>query len=99
MSFQAVEIKNATVGATPLTLSSTLFNFASSNLTGAQKAIICPTSASLRISSATTAPSTVALGIPVSSGTAYEVIGTANVANLYMVATTTSANVCVEIYK
>lgn len=99
MSFRAVAIKNATVGATPLSISSTLFNFASTDLEGAQKAIICPTSASLRISSATTAPTTTSLGIPVSSGTAYEVIGPLNVANLYMVAVTTSANVCIELYK
>jgi hypothetical protein len=99
MSFQAVEIKAASVGTTPLNLSSTLFNFASSNLAGAQKAVVCPTSASLRISSATTAPTTAGFGIPVSSGTCYEVVGSINVANLYMVAVTTSANVAVEIYK
>lgn len=100
MSFRAVEIKTATVGATPLSLASTLFNFASSNLVGAQKVVISPTSASLRISSATTAPST-SLGIAVTSGTNYEVIGNLNVANLYMTRATTSAdaNVVVELYK
>lgn len=97
MSFQAIEIKNATVGAAALAISSTLFNFASSSLAVAQKAVISPTSASLRISWCGTAPTTAALGIQVTSGTNYEVIGTVNVANLQMIAATTSANVTIQI--
>lgn len=99
MSFRAVAIKAASVGTTPLSLASTLFNFASSDLAGAQRVIIAPTSASLRVSSATTAPTTAGFGIAVSSGTNYEVVGTVNVANLYMVAVTTSASVVAELYK
>jgi hypothetical protein len=100
MSFQAVESKTATVGATALQLSSTLFNFATTNLTGAQKVTIFATSASLRVdwSGSTTTPTTVA-GIPVTSGVAYEVQGVVNVANLKMIAATTSASVFAIIEK
>ena len=99
MSFQAVSIKTATVGNTALSISSTLFNFATSDLTGAQKAIIYPTSASLMIGYSTVTPTTAGSGIPVSSGTLYTVTGAANVANLKLIAQTTSASVTIQIEK
>ena len=101
MSFQAVSIKTGTVGASPISIASTAqFIFATSELAGAQKAIISPTSNGVRISSVSTAPST-SMGIFVSSGTNYEVVGAVNVANLWLTRATTGgdASVSIEIQK
>ena len=99
MSFQAVSIKSASIGASALTLSSTLFNFASSDLEGAQKVTILPSSASVYVGYTGTTP-TAALGIPVSTGTSYTVTGAANVARLQIVSqTTVLASVIAQIEK
>src|SRR5688500_8191558 len=100
MSFHSVSIKSGSVGTNPISIYSTaVFNFATTDLVGAQKAIVSPTSASLRISSATTAPTTNGIGIAVTSGTVYDVVGVHNVAKLFLVAQTTSANVTIELQK
>jgi hypothetical protein len=57
-----------------------------------------PTSASLRIGWAGVAPTTT-VGIPVTSGTTYNLVGVANVAQLQMIAATTSASVIAIIEK
>lgn len=98
MSFHAVAQKTATISSTATFLSSTSFNFASSDLAGAQRVTILPTSASLRIGWAGVAPTTAA-GIPVTSGSTYNLTGVVNVANLQMIAQTTSASVIAIIEK
>jgi hypothetical protein len=100
MNFQALQSKSATVGASALTLSSTLFNFDSTNLSRAQHALIMPTSASLKVTwdgvTPTTAAATGAVtGIPVTSGSTFELFGNVNINRLQMIAQTTSAAVYV----
>lgn len=100
MNLRALESKSATVGNTAVLISSTLFNFASSNLSQAQHALIMPTSASLKISwdggtPTTAAPTGAVSGVPVTSGSTYELFGNVNINRLSMIAQTTSAAVYV----
>lgn len=92
-------MKTASVTTNVVTLASTLFNFASSDLEGAQKVTILPTSASLFIGYSPTAP-TATFGIPVTSGVSYTVTGIANVANLKVISqSTVAASVFAQIEK
>ena len=92
MSFNVVASKTASISTNVLTLASTLFNFASSDLTGAQKVTLLASTASLYINWSTVNPSTtLGSGVPVTTGVAYSLTGALNVAQLKMIAQTTAA--------
>jgi hypothetical protein len=101
MNYTALQSKSASVGGSVLAISSTLFNFDSTNLSRAQHALIMPTSAGLKISWDGVAPTSVAAtggvtGVPVTSGLTYELFGNVNINRLQMIASpTTSAAVYV----
>jgi hypothetical protein len=97
MSFQGTVMGDGVVSTTAVTLGTTTFDFASSDLVGAQKAIITPSGASLRLGIGT-APTTL-FGIQVTSGTNYEVVGAANVARVQLISITTSSTVTVQLFR
>lgn len=102
MSFNAVAFKVGTISTTAAPLSSTVFGFATTDLEGAGKVTIYPTSASLYVNYAGGTPTTnnsAGNSIAVTSGLSFSVTGTLNVARLSMIAQTTSAAVLAILEK